>query len=369
MFIDSTRLVVAIERELHGAAYETFVSSVLAAALTENQRFCEWVAVTKADLDPKFFQSTWGAFANDPLPRCLRTDGHAALTDITLRDISADESWESFRDDRTPAEQARHALAAVFVEVKLEYLSREDSEKYCKRVDEISDHDNFRFLLITNRHRWNLDAIKQKPCCKCKSDDKPWRDLLLGGVNVLTYDEVLEALNKDLATSGEPSSELPATAFARDYFRVLQCRAEVPEYWGWIIYCTAICAGKDRGGNHLREQIIWRAIEMALATQYLLDEPKLPTRDRKNQENNHLKLSTIPASCTLTRCAGRAEPTKFFITVSDLEESPDDVTIEFDLQTKDPLHITEKFRDLKKALTDIPRVKARLSDLDSGRTA
>ena len=70
MDIDSTCLAVALKWDLHGAAEENFVSSVLAAALTENEGFRRWLALDIAEL-PKFVVPTPGVCErfNPKIPR------------------------------------------------------------------------------------------------------------------------------------------------------------------------------------------------------------------------------------------------------------------------------------------------------------
>ena len=208
----------------------------------------------------------------------------------------------------------------------------------------ISCLPNFRFVLITSRARAELERLRnEKPE---HNWEKPWHKLLNhSAVNVVTFGDLLEAL-QDHAKTGEPSPSLFATAFARDYFTILECEEDVVEYWEY--WCRVMAVVDDNGQEiFLRDWIADSATEIALRTGYITSRPTLPSDEKLpfDEKNNWLKFSGSPHEVQLIRRHSGAKATDFWVSV-------DNVKIHFDLQAIQPLEITEKLGKLKRILRD-----------------
>ena len=259
-----------------------------------------------------------------------------------LRDICMCERWDSLCKDLKPSKQTRASLSAIFVEMKLRFLSLKDSQKYLAFVRKIRGLPNFRFVLITSRARAELEQLRNEK--SEKSWEKSWYNILNHPeVKVVTYGEVLEAL-QDPTKTGEPLPSLFATAFARDYFTILVHPKDVDDHWRYC--CKLADLGDNRDVVFLRDWIVDTAIDIALGTGYITRYPNLPSDEKRpsDEKNNWLQFSGSAHEVEFTRRSGKGKTT-------DLRISVDDVKIHFDLQAVQPLEITEKLGRLKQTVS------------------
>jgi hypothetical protein len=345
--IDSACLASALYHDLHSSANENFVSSLLTAAITENERFRRWLAVDVAGLSHKLSAGALVATPNDTIPRCLAGMGPAGHAyrhpDLTIWDRREERHWDDLEKRKRAPASLLGALHAVYVEVKWFYVSPDDGRKYSAFLEKIEPWPNLRFLLLVSYSDSDVERIRRTARY---AYEKPLHRLLNHrGIIVRTYSAALKAIRQSMG-GVKKSVSYPATALARDYLRLLVEPEAVVGFW------RRVCddSKKDRNGAvNLRDAIARAAIQIALGTGYISAEPRLFLAGRGSGSRNCLVFASEGRRVRMENHDGRADLTRFRIRVEEIG-----IDLDFQLADPSPKKVTNRLKRLRQALRRAP---------------
>ncbi len=228
---DASAIAYVLYRDLHSGADEDFISSLLTSALNESEGFRKWFVHEIGGLHGNLQTSNFYAEANLTLPSCFRKKpGDYSRPDIVLLDGREAQKWELLegRKCNVPRDLAGE-LHAIFVEMKWGGPSLKDSEKYIKFQDLIEDYSSENFVFITSLYKKAVERIRDSRYCDLFKYDKPMKDLLEHGIKVVTFKEILDALEKYFPSN----TGKYVGALAREYFK-LNVEVESQGYWKYF---------------------------------------------------------------------------------------------------------------------------------------
>jgi len=204
-----TKFIRSLHHNLHSAATENLLTSILTASLNTDTKLLTWLIQEKAGLNPSGlkFRST----ANDRIPPCMQhrvKAGHRYIKpDVIIWARGRQKIWETLyklcynKNEKHEQTLAKKEVWAIFVEVKLNYLSQDDANKYITFIKKLSeDCPNCRFLLITTNSK---NAIHNKTTEDLAAWSKLESVLQQHKWPILTFEEIQDMIR----TIKKPSDE------------------------------------------------------------------------------------------------------------------------------------------------------------------
>jgi len=201
--------------DLHSAAGENIISSMLAACLNESEDFMKWFCHDKAEFlhGNSNFGKLW-ATANDKIPRIVTDQIKPECTyrrpDLIIWHREDEGSWREADEgeDDEKKKAAMRKVRTIFVEVKQTSLDEYDKEKYKQFVQCISriwrgKSESVRFVIVSAHDKSTAKRIRNsRRRSDCTEKERRWIELLkFQGGRIkpfhITFEEVFKELNEN----------------------------------------------------------------------------------------------------------------------------------------------------------------------------
>ena len=239
--MESIRQIQAIATklyiDLHSAAEENLISSLIAAAFNENRLFRKWI-MKEIGFNSKLSTESFFAQANDnilPGVRCSKT-GAYTLSEVIFWDSREGQKWNELQSkgNRLSADDAR-SVRAGYLEAKWDSITNQDAIKYAEFLANIKNKglcEKHKFALLVWLENTKLNYIrKQKRKIDLLEWEQPIKSLADKNVPILTYHDVYDCLKK--TANKKTSGPLLLTKFAIAYLELYlnPAHKEVWEYY------------------------------------------------------------------------------------------------------------------------------------------
>lgn len=221
-------------RDMHSAAGENFLSSLMNSAINEDEKFRKWWLV-KAGYDKRFKADTYYSTANSTMPSCIKGSKRPkdckiySRPDIIIQDRKEDEAWGELEKYKIQKKDLMQNLHGIFIEVKWTYISDGDYTKYLNFIDRIGSGKEkwkyLKFLIVTMLSEKRVQTI-----CKGNHDLpgylRHFRDLSKKQIPIVSFEEIYKEL-------GKIKSSRPISLFLHQY---LQLHIDIGKenYWKWV---------------------------------------------------------------------------------------------------------------------------------------
>lgn len=236
-------LAAKVYEDLHSAASENFVSSLLAASFNESEEFRRWL-IRKAGLAKRWDAKDFHASANDTLFRGLRAKKKDDIPQYTFPDVwlwkrGNQSFWDRLSEMQTGSltSQGTKRVPAIFIELKQGWVSKRDCRKYNAFLQGMKKEAfEFRFLLITSLDPNQIAFLKRlKGSYPLLGKQGQLEDLLRRHedyVQILTLKEVFEEFRDNCTTYDKPGCL--AIQFTK-YFLELLVDPTLERHWNAML--------------------------------------------------------------------------------------------------------------------------------------
>lgn len=285
----NTRLIDELARQfyrdIHSAAGENFLSSIINSAINENRNFRKWW-LNKAGYDKRTKSDSYYSTANTAMPYCImehrRSNNYRIYSrpDIIIQNSKENEIWEELDEYRNQKKKLMQNLHGIFIEVKWSHISQDDYNKYLRFINRIGSGKEkwkyLKFLIVTSLSKKRIHAV-----CNGSHEIpgylKPFKKLSKKNIPIISFEEIYEVL-------GRIKSSFPVSMLLHQY---LQLYVDIGKknYWKYVNDWYRKISPNNIQISDLRLELVDCILDIAFQSGYLPQSSRI----KKDAEGkNHL---------------------------------------------------------------------------------